>query len=68
MSPIFAGGIRFPSALTRVSGNRVVIVRKYHDESFGFRKPREFTIADCAYTVSHEHFRTLILQQIPLTS
>jgi len=51
MGPISAGRIRLPSVLSRVakdSGNRVLIVRrKYHDESFGFRKPRDFTIADC---------------------
>lgn len=26
---------------------RVAGIRLYHDESFGFRKPREFVVPDC---------------------
>lgn len=53
MNPIFnsaAGRVHLPNALARVtqrSSGRVLIVRrKYHDESFGFRKARQFTIPD----------------------
>jgi len=30
-------------------GSRVVALRRaYHNESFGFRRPRQFTMPDCA--------------------
>jgi hypothetical protein len=27
-------------------------LRQYHDESFGFRKPRDFVLPDCAFISS----------------
>jgi hypothetical protein len=35
----------------RQLGLRVVVARSYHDESFGFRKPRAFTLPDCELTL-----------------
>ncbi|KAG1729579.1 thiamine diphosphate-binding protein [Suillus lakei] len=50
MKPIAAGRVHLPNTLARVtrrsSGRVLVVCRKYHDESFGFRKARKFTISD----------------------
>ncbi|KAG1879848.1 thiamine diphosphate-binding protein [Suillus subluteus] len=52
MYSVSAGRVHLPTrnALARVtqrsSGRVLVVRRKYHDESFGFRKARDFTIPD----------------------
>ncbi|KAG1828499.1 thiamine diphosphate-binding protein [Suillus variegatus] len=52
MKSISAGRVHLPTrnvlaCLTQRSSGRVLVVRrKYHDESFGFRKARDFTIPD----------------------
>ena len=35
------------SPVTRLRLNGFISCRKYHDESFGFRRPREFVLPDC---------------------
>ena len=40
----------------RQLGLRVVVARSYHDESFGFRKPRAFTLPDCELTLVLDAF------------
>ena len=57
MNPVSAGRFRLPNVLVRrgitksFSGRVLIVRRKYHDESFGFRKAREFIIPDCAYNI-----------------
>ncbi|KAG1718674.1 thiamine diphosphate-binding protein [Suillus paluster] len=47
MNSISAGHVHALAHVMKRSSGRVLIVRrKYHDESFGFRKAREFTIPD----------------------